>query len=210
MIEHGGAISTLQKIRYILIFIIMYTVWSVVYTLIGTWAFSKTQFMLSTPLDRAIPFIPEFEFVYLLCYLIPFVPVFVVREPSRLNQLIIAFVAMNALIFPIFVLFPVYCPRPEFEVNSIATYILSFEYSIDKPVNNFPSLHAAIAWLLFLGCRGYARWISTIMLLIAIGICIASLFIKQHYIVDIVAGILLSWGIYAFVLYLYRRNVSAV
>jgi membrane-associated phospholipid phosphatase len=156
-------------------------------------------YTLSTPLDEAVPFIPEWEFVYVLCYVIPLVPIVVVRERSRLNQLIVAFIAMNAIAFAIFVLFPVYCPRPAFEVNSVATYLLSLEHAMDRPVNNFPSLHAAIAWLLFLGCRGYTRWNDFVMLVATIGISIAALCIKQHYLVDIIAGILLACGTYALV-----------
>jgi membrane-associated phospholipid phosphatase len=208
MIAAQRNISTSQRIRYVLIFLLIYFVWSVTYTAIGAWASAGILYTLPTPLDDAIPFVPEFEFIYVLGYLIPFVPIFVVQETSRLNQLIAAFITMNVIAFSIFMFFPVYCPRPKFEVNSVATYLLSLEYATDKPVNNFPSLHAAIAWLLFLGCRRYARWVSGAMLFAAIGICIAALFVKQHYVVDIVAGILLAWGTYALVKHAYLLRWS--
>jgi membrane-associated phospholipid phosphatase len=187
----------------------MYIVWSIAYTAIGAWVSDRTQYMLSTPLDKAIPFVPEFEFIYVLCYLIPFIPIFIVQDASRLDLLIVAFIAMNIIAFSIFIFFPVYCPRPEFKVNSIATYLLSLEYNMDKPVNNFPSLHVAVVWLIYLGCRGCMRWITIVaMLLIAIGISFVALFIKQHYVVDIAAGILLSWGTYALVEYVRQRRIN--
>jgi membrane-associated phospholipid phosphatase len=199
MIVGQRNISTSQRIGYLLTFLLMYAIWGAVYTAIGEWAFSKTQHTLSTPLDEAIPFVPEFEFIYALCYLLPFVPIGVMRETSRLNRLIASFIAMNAVAFSVFILYPVYCPRPAFEVNSIATYLLSLEHAMDKPVNNFPSLHAAIAWLLFLECRGYARWVDSAMFLLAVGISVAAVCVKQHYVADILAGIFLAWGIYALV-----------
>jgi membrane-associated phospholipid phosphatase len=208
MTERICNISLHKRIYYATIFIFIYIIWSISFTQIGSWVSTSTQYTLFTSVDRAIPFIPEFEFIYLLCYLIPAVPVFVIQNIAQMNRLIITFILMNVFAFSIFILFPVYCPRPEFAVNSIATYLLSLEYSLDKPVNNFPSLHAAIAWLVFFSCRERSRLISTTLLLIATGICIAALFIKHHYIADIIAGILISWGIYSGIEYLAHRRAS--
>lgn len=189
-------ITRKKRIKYSLIFLLIYFLWSLLFTLIGDWAFDKAHYTLSTKVDEIIPFVSDYEYIYIIGYIIPFVPLIIIKDVLRMNVLIISFILMNIIAFTLFITFPVYCPRPTFEINSLSTYLLSLEHIIDKPVNNFPSLHAGIAWLLFLSCRGYNKIISLTMFFIAIGIGISALFLKQHYFADIIAGIIISWLVY--------------
>jgi membrane-associated phospholipid phosphatase len=184
------------RVRYLLIFIIIYFVWSMLFTFIGNWASDQRLYSLSTALDEIIPLVVDFEYIYVLGYLIPFVPLFVIKNISKMNILIVSFIILNLFAFTCFISFPVYCPRPSFEIDSLSAYLLSLEYLYDKPVNNFPSLHAGIAWLLYLSCRGYHKPVNAAMFLIAIGIGISAVFIKQHFMADIFAGYILTHVIY--------------
>jgi membrane-associated phospholipid phosphatase len=91
-----------------------------------------------------------------------------------------------------YLLFPVYLERPVLEVGSLATYLLSLEYH-DPSYNHFPSLHVAISWLVYLACRDAVR-LRGVFLVLVIGISISTVFVKQHYAVDVLAGTLLAWG----------------
>lgn len=190
-------ITSRIRLKYFVLFLVIYIIWSLSYTLIGNWTVNMKHYTLSTKINRNIPFIPDFEYIYALGYLIPFIPLIVIRYVYRMNLLIVSFVVLNLISFTLFILFPVYCPRPGLEVSSLSSYLLSLERAVDMPVNNFPSLHAGIAWLIFLSCRGYSKILSAILFSIAIGIGISALFIKQHFTADIVAGITLAWVVYS-------------
>jgi len=61
-------------------------------------------------------------------------------------------------------------------------------------LNTCPSSHVAFAWLMFLaaGSTQWARkepWLIGTSLLWAIGISLSTLTLKQHFIIDVVAGI---------------------
>ncbi len=76
-------------------------------------------------------------------------------------------------------------------------------YASDPSFNCFPSLHAAVATICWYAWHRYARQrkstvvrvIAIGMLVVGIGVVLSTLFVKQHYIADEIAGILLAWGI---------------
>ncbi|HEY9593907.1 MAG TPA: phosphatase PAP2 family protein, partial [Spirochaetia bacterium] len=75
-------------------------------------------------------------------------------------------------------------------------------YASDPSFNCFPSLHAAVATICFYAWYRYARvrpsWltraIAIFMLVVGIGVVLSTLFVKQHYVADELAGIALAWG----------------
>ena len=77
-------------------------------------------------------------------------------------------------------------------------------YLADAPgFNNFPSLHVALSLLVSLIVYNHDKkhWWVWIMFS---GIMFSTMFIKQHYIIDVVAGILL--GIIGYLVYLWLRK----
>jgi len=133
-----------------------------------------------------VPFVPEAEFVYVLGYLLPLVALVRIPDARSLVRLVAAFVTTLIVAYVTYLLFPVYLERPELEVTSPATWLLSLEYT-DPSYNHFPSLHIATAVLLYLACRkGMRRPGLLAGLVVAIGI--STLLVKQHYLVDLVYG----------------------
>jgi membrane-associated phospholipid phosphatase len=71
----------------------------------------------------------------------------------------------------------------------------------DTPFNCFPSMHAGMSTICFYTWYRYAkakpsRWtkiMAGLSLVFAIGIILSTLFLKQHYIADLIAGIVLAW-----------------
>ena len=111
---------------------------------------------------------------------------------ADLRRMIIAFCATSAVAFACFILFPVYCPRPPFAAQSIATSMLALEHALVRPVNNFPSFHVAVAALVYFGARRASRFLAAALLSITVGIAISALCIKQHFVADVIAGFLLA------------------
>ena len=190
-------ITRSKRIKYLFVFISVYAVWGIAYSLIGQVTSGWNLHNISVSPDNKIPFIPSFEYLYFLCYIIPFTPLLVINETSKMNALIWAFVVMNLAAFLIFLIYPVVVPRPELQdENSITYFLINLQHTQDKPVNNFPSLHAANALLIYLLCRNYYKWLDVILILAATGIGISALLVKQHYLLDILSGYLLALLVY--------------
>ena len=203
-------ITRSKRIKYLFIFILVYAVWGILYSLIGYTTSGWHLHDLSLSLDSNIPFIPSFEYIYFLCYVIPFTPLLVINDSSRMNALIRAFIIMNLIAFVIFLIYPVVVPRPTLsDDGSVTSYLINLQHSLDKPVNNFPSLHAANALLIFLLCRGYYKWLDVVLFFVALGIGFSALLVKQHYIMDIVSGYVLALLVYiSMKIFVHKKSIK--
>ena len=118
-------------------------------------------------------------------------------------------VVINAIAIVIYIVFPVstYQWRLIFKSQlSLSDPLQAEVYSIfttDTPFNCFPSLHAAVSTICFYAWYRYnkvrrsavTKVVAIVALVVATGVILSTLFIKQHYIVDEIAGILLAWGV---------------
>lgn len=137
-----------------------------------------------------VPFLPEAEFVYVLGYALPLVALLRIPDGRHLVRLVVAFLVTLAVAYVTYLLLPVYLERPALEVTSLATWLLSLEYT-DPSYNHFPSLHTATAVLLYLGCRTGLRHPTLLASLVA-AIAVSTMLVKQHYLVDVVYGATLA------------------
>lgn len=152
-----------------------------------------------TVLDRAVPFTPEWIYAYQSVYLfLPIAPLLATRR-EQLVHYTRGFVALSLAGFAVFLLFPVISPRPEGETG-VAAFDLLTRY--EGTLNAFPSLHAGLLayTLLFAGWTfkddlspAAARWLAVVALAWSGAILYATLATKQHYAVDLPAGIVLAW-----------------
>ncbi|MCX7958574.1 MAG: phosphatase PAP2 family protein [Deltaproteobacteria bacterium] len=101
-----------------------------------------------------------------------------------------------------FYLYPVEYPRPELNVNDFSTWALGLVYKNDKPWNCFPSSHCAMAMMAALVLLEINWFFGVWGMLTALSIGVSTLFTKQHFILDVVAGFGLSMLVY----YLYFKS----
>lgn len=167
-----------------------YLVFCATYLAINEFSVGRPAHILYLPGEERIPFVPEFEFLYVMGYFFPLLVLWKVDDVVTFVRLTLAFVLTLAVAYTTYFLFPVYLERPHLEVDSLATFLLSLEY-MDHSYNHFPSLHVAIGWLIYLACRPRLRR-PVILLVAVLGMSLATLFVKQHYVVDLVYGVLLA------------------
>jgi membrane-associated phospholipid phosphatase len=143
-------------------------------------------------LDRLIPFAPWWVVIYTLgnvFYLVPFV---LVRDSWRFTRMAIGFFAVVTIAFLVFVAVPlevktdlIYGP------DAVSQYVDGLHHR-DTPFNSFPSLHVTLtvfAWLIILlESRRLGLWTAPL----ALGIVVSVLFVKQHVVIDLVAGLVLG------------------
>lgn len=167
-----------------------YLLFVATYVPLNQWSIGRDAAVLFLPGERALPFVPEFEYVYVLGYVLPIVACLHVPTVRGLIRALAAFLATLAIAYASYAVFPVYLERPPLTVDSPATFLLSIEYR-DPSYNHFPSLHAALVWLGYFAAREGLRW-PGLYAAAAVGVTVATLFVKQHYVVDLVYGILLA------------------
>lgn len=172
---------------------------SVIYGLAGVINFkfapSERYWNLSTSLDEIIPFEAAFAWPYLSYYLLLGTPLLLVLPVNELRHLWRQLAWASALSAVLFLLMPTQPPRPDFisSLSGLSAWVVQAIYMIDPPSNCFPSLHVLHSGLIALF---YLRRPSThawglVFCAMALGVCFATVFIKQHFAVDVIAALLL-------------------
>jgi membrane-associated phospholipid phosphatase len=162
------------------------------------------------PWDRALPLQPIWALIYGALYMFLIVlPVLVVRDPAHIRRTFWAYLAVWITAYVCFLVYPTVAPRPpEVVGDGFAVWGLRFLYDADPPYNCFPSLHVAHSFVSALTCYRLDRRLGHGALLCASLVAISTLFTKQHYIADVVGGIVLAFVAYVLILRGYpRRNV---
>lgn len=156
-----------------------------------------------TPLDHSIPFEPGWIWAYVsIALLVPLAPL-LATERDDLRRYCWALTLLCLPCFAIFLLFPVAGPRPEVAPHA---GLYSLIASVDRPTNSLPSLHAGLTVLSLLfahkvlsgALEGPWRAASTLLGAIWGGLILyATLATKQHWLLDLPAGMFLAWGAHA-------------
>jgi membrane-associated phospholipid phosphatase len=166
-------------------------------------------FRLDTGLDSIIPFVPQMIVFYVyLFYPLAFLTMlyFSFIEYKLGYALGWSLVATNAIAIIVYVIFPVstFWYRQELLAQPIVGNVWADQvynvFANDTSFNCFPSLHAAVSTICFFAWFRYAKIkpskttkaVAIAALIIAVGVIISTLFIKQHYIADEIAGVVLA------------------
>ncbi len=154
-----------------------------------------TPVTLATPLDLAIPLIPSAIIIYWyvfysFLFFSYFYFAFVHREYR--NALVLAYVLINAVAYAVYLLFPVLGPERVVSGTDFFSLQIQALYAHDTQVNCFPSLHGSTSLL-----SAYALWRAKkkygyISWPIAIAVMVSTLFVRQHWIADQIAALIVT------------------
>lgn len=157
---------------------------------------------LRTPLDDAIPFVPQSEFLYFAVYTMMLYPAFVVRDLPLFRRVTLAYLVVIVVSLACFALFPVHAVGLRADPARLDPRVfwewgVRTHYHLDPPTNMFPSLHLSIAVLA--GLSGWSArpafgWSAAPLVA---GIAVAICTVKQHFVLDGVAGFLLGAAAWA-------------
>lgn len=160
-------------------------------------------------LDYRIPLQPAWVLVYgALYFFLILLPIFVVRREELIRRTVFAYLAVWITAYLFFYFYPTVAPRSDDTVpgDGFAAWGLRFLYSSDPPYNCFPSLHVAHSFVSALSSYRVHRGLGIIATVCALFVGLSTLFTKQHYILDVVAGIFLAAVAYALFLRTTRRE----
>lgn len=142
------------------------------------------------PLDGLVPVEPVWALVYGALYLfLILLPVFVVRQPEPIRRTVWAYLFVWITAYLCFLAYPTAAPRPPgLAGHGFASWGLRFLYEADPPFNCFPSLHVAHSFVSALAVGRVHRRLGSAAVLCASLVAVSTLFSKQHYVLDVVAG----------------------
>ena len=195
--------------RFLLVLAVFLTA-TVPYFFINQFNQGRQAAYLMTALDAVIPFQKGWEFVYMTFQLMCFLPFTIVRDIQLLRRMWQAYGMVYGIAYASFVIFPVEMVRvPVSEVHSFLDWGVRVNLAIDAPFNCFPSLHVAIAftsaWTVWMA----SRRLGALSFLHAAAIAISTLTLRQHYIADVLAALVLTSAASFWFLVPYRRHARS-
>lgn len=154
---------------------------------------------LHCPLDDLIPFCEWFVIPYFLWY--AWVPVFMLyfmfHDREAYLKLCFIMFAGATICLVIYAAVPNGLQlRREIAADNFCARIVKLIRTIDPPCNVCPSIHVSSTvaiHLVILACREFRNvgWMKALSWTVTLLICISTLFIKQHSVIDVVCG----WGL---------------
>lgn len=154
--------------------------------------------LVRTWVDMHIPFEPLFAVPYLL-----FLPIFwlvvvwALLRRVQFVQLALTLLLVFLVSDLVYLTFQTHVPRPTQVGHGLGPSLVRFIYSNDKPYNGLPSEHASMATIMALFLfviRSKWRYVAVAFSLLVIA---STFFVKQHFVLDAVAGIALAIAAFA-------------
>ncbi len=175
------------------------------YFIIGQWTAGDPHYQPFIWLDHAMPLWPAWIAVYGSLYMCAFLlPLVVVRGRELFRQSLKAYLFVMLVSYVGFWLYPTVAPLTEKTiVTGFAEWSLQLFYDIDQPYGCFPSLHVAYSFVGALACYRMHRGVGVAASLWSVLIGLSTVYTKQHFVVDAIAGGIL--GIAAYWLFLSGR-----
>jgi membrane-associated phospholipid phosphatase len=163
------------------------------------------------PLDRAITLAPSWMLVYGSLYVfIGVLPVLVVRQRDLFRRAMQSYLTVMLVAYAGFLLYPTAAPRPaQVAGDGFGAWSLRLAYSLDPPYGCFPSLHVAYAFVSALTCYRVHSGVGWVAAVWAALIGVSTVYTKQHFVVDVIAGAAIAFVAYAVFLRPYPQDASS-
>ena len=158
--------------------------------------------LITLEVDDKLPLIPFFIIFYIIWYPYLFVVFYFIykKDKDKFILLIKKSIMCAAIGELCFIIYPTMVSRTEVNgFNSLISLILYIVYVTDIPVNCFPSLHCTFALLVMYAVTFDKNMNKVFRILVGIIsplICLSTIFVKQHSIIDVVGALFLSCIVY--------------
>jgi len=157
--------------------------------------FRNHYYDVSLWFEKDIPFVPYMIIGYSFVFLLVAILFLVIDNMPDFWDMCIRFFNMSLLCFIIFLIFPVKMTlRPEVTMtDDWITELVCFYFWIDHPYNLFPSMHLSASFFSAFYCMRKGPVLGTITMIMALIVGVSVVLLKQHYIMDVVAGFVVGW-----------------
>jgi len=146
---------------------------------------------LGSSLDRKIPFVPLFAPVYFSTYVFVLQPFILLSNARQFYWMLASFSAITVVSSLIHAILPSKIERVEqMKAGGITGWMLGLFQKTCKPYGNFPSMHVGLCVPVIAANFMTGGVITGCLTIIwAVLIALSTLYTKQHYILDVLAGL---------------------
>jgi len=138
-----------------------------------------------------IPYIFGFYgFLFLSCLF------YVLSDDEFFWRFVYSLIIASSIAFTIFLLYPTKIVlRPKTMPNTFLSRLMSKYYIRDVEANSLPSAHTFFSWVISLNLMRDLKNVKVKIsaLLMAIAVSLSTLFVRQHYVLDVIAGIVVGF-----------------
>jgi membrane-associated phospholipid phosphatase len=170
----------------------MYLLFCIAYLAANRFIDMRTCHDISTPVDKALPFMPYFIYPYSFIYIFSMLPSLICENRTLYFRAAIGFALMIIISATIFVLFPVSIPRAYELPAGFTGWVFSQLDWIDNPVCGFPSLHVGLTLLATFTVFRENRIFGWVCVVFAVLTVLSTLLTKQHVLWDVVGGAVMA------------------
>lgn len=152
---------------------------------------------LRTPVDQWIPLVKPFVIPYISLDLFVFLTllIFLLFRNKVFQSAAVSMLAAWAVSFLFYLFQQSFVQRPVIMGNDLFSMLIREIYANDKPYNDFPSLHTSLSVILGIHWWHMDRRIGLPAAGWVLLIVLSTVFIKQHYVADVIGGLLLAFGV---------------
>ncbi len=150
---------------------------------------------LRTPIDDAIPVVGPFviPYVSLRPFLYGSLVLFLLFRVRAYRSAALSMTLVFAVSYAFYFFLQSYIERPALTGDDTFSRMIRDVYAGDQPYNDFPSLHASLSTLVAVHWLRLDRRVGIVVAVWAALILLSTVFVKQHYVADMVAGALLAF-----------------
>lgn len=156
-------------------------------------------------IDNKIPFIWWMIIPYYSYYILLIIPPFIIKDEHRIKLLTRTLIETAIVCYIVYIIWPIssnnvleqVTPNPLSSLHDFITFEFLYQ-------NALPSMHVSVTTTIGLSIAKYQTKYKNLMLVVILGIFLATFLIKQHYLVDSITGLIL--GYIAFIRYKYLAN----
>lgn len=208
---------TSKKFRHLFL-LLFWPAYAVVFPIIELLIPNNADFhIIQHPIDSMIPFCEWFAIPYVFWYLcLAWAVVYTALYDVPLFKKFMWFIIIGYCIsFVIYLVYPNgQMLRPNLEElgrENILTWLMSLLYSADTHTNVCPSMHVIGALAIMFTAwhsKHYSRWFWRILhIVVALLVCLSTMYVKQHSIIDVWAGLAVSAVLYILIFHIKWESI---
>ncbi|CCV64982.1 conserved hypothetical protein [Alteracholeplasma palmae J233] len=199
-------IKKLKKINFypLIPFLFLLLIQNIVYFISKLINHNMYHHIISWKIDEFVPLWTFMIVVYVGCYIWWGITPLVMGKylsKKRFYQYVVTVLITHIACILIYITFPTTIVRPEIPNTNFFNWLTNLIYKSDVPNNLLPSMHSTISWLCF---RPFIKtdklkapkWLVLTQFIIAVLVFMSTVTIKQHYIIDVIAAVILVEIIY--------------
>ena len=172
--------------------------------LLYTWGVTKGSNYPELPIDSQIPLISWFVYPYFLTFPLGLITFFYLayKDKKAFYTLFLTLIISFAISGIIYAFAQTEFVKPDFEPKTFTDKFVVWTWGSTNPVNCFPSQHCFMAYAMILACLSAKQekmniFFKIFTIVVAVMIVMATVFIRQHYLLDMVASFVIMFPAFA-------------